>query len=49
MISLTLEKKHVEVVLDALEIAGAWHKQERKFPQVSKLIRYQMEKVTPVT
>ena len=41
MVKLELAQIHVETALEALDIASAWHKKEKRFSNTSKEIRKQ--------
>jgi len=43
MITLVLEKYDLEAIIEALEIAMAWHKKDLRFSKTLKTIRNQMK------
>lgn len=42
MIQLHLDREQVDTILEALEIADAWHKHEKRFSHTIQIVRRQI-------
>ncbi len=43
MIKISLEREVIKIIIEALDIAAAWHKHDKRFEKVKKLISDQLE------